>query len=557
MGGAAWPRDMDKALLARVEKQAWFHRHPRGLPLLLFLVTITATLLGVIAIERSDADAHKLELDRRAGEIASAIERRSSESIAFLNATAAIFSSRDEISPAAFSRLMQQLNAGTSAKGARGVGWARWVDARSLPALEAEMRRRGVPDYHVWPKPASGPAVPVLYLEPLARPAVLGYNMYSDPTRRIAMNRAVATREAIVSGRVHLVQLGKENPVSGFLVFTPVFADTTGNLKGFVYSPFSASEFLASAIDMARFQDLDIAIYDGTAKPENLLVEHVADGQPGTRLDHEIHFGTRNWVLSVTDRREAGLSTLSILTLLFGITLTALLVVIGWLITRRATEDRRVLEWLTEQAAIRTSLMRELNHRVKNAMANVLSIVALTRRRCHDIDEFAESITGRIRALSATHDLLSQSEWSNARIGDIVRSELAPYLATTDRHLEIAGPDIGLAPNDALSLGLIVHELATNAGKYGALSTNDGKVYISWRLIELHSAEFLWREAGGPRVVAPARQGFGMTLIEKVAEHELGSAIDLRFEPGGVECLLVLPVRERSEFAIRDRGARA
>src|SRR5262249_40095973 len=158
-----------------------------------------------------------------------------------------------------------------------------------------------------------------------------------------------------------------------------------------------------------------------------------------------------------------------------------LVMFIARLIIKRSAEDREVLEWLAGQSAIRTSLTRELNHRVKNTLANVLSIVALTRRRSVDLDDFAESLTGRIRALSATHDVLSQSDWTNAPIAEIVRSELAPYMAASDRHVEMAGPDVSLAPNDALSLGLAIHELATNAAKYGALSTIEGRIFISWK----------------------------------------------------------------------------
>src|SRR5690606_23996653 len=150
--------------------------------------------------------------------------------------------------------------------------------------------------------------------------------------------------------------------------------------------------------------------------------------------------------VSVSFKRTGALSPLSRATLVFGAVLAVLVMFIARLVTKRAAEDRAALEWLSGQAAIRTSLTRELNHRVKNTLANVLSIVALTRRRSVDLDDFAESLVGRIRALSATHDLLSQSDWSNAPIVDIVRSELAPYMADAG-HVEMSGPDISLAPN--------------------------------------------------------------------------------------------------------------
>ena len=139
------------------------------------------------------------------------------------------------------------------------------------------------------------------------------------------------------------------------------------------------------------------------------------------------------------------------------------------MLTQQATENEAALRWFEEQASIRNSLTRELNHRVKNTLANVLSIIALTRRRADNLDEFAEGLDGRIRALSATHDLLTQSDWGTTPIRAVVDAELAPYPQADEQRIEVVGPDVQLAPNDALSLGLAIHELATNAAKYGAL----------------------------------------------------------------------------------------
>jgi len=220
-------------------------------------------------------------------------------------------------------------------------------------------------------------------------------------------------------------------------------------------------------------------------------------------------------------------------------------------VTRRASEDRMVLEWLSSQSAIRTSLTRELNHRVKNTLANVLSIIALTRRRAESLDDFADSLIGRVRALSATHDLLSQTDWSNAPISKVIYSELAPYMQDGEKHVEITGPEVSLAPNDALSLGLAVHELATNAAKYGALSTTEGRVSIEWTLLSPEVVEVRWREMGGPPVRAPEKRGFGRDLIEKIVAQELKAEVELEFRPEGVECRLRVPVRQLSNFAIR------
>ena len=195
--------------------------------------------------------------------------------------------------------------------------------------------------------------------------------------------------------------------------------------------------------------------------------------------------------------------------------------------------------------------MRELNHRVKNTLANVLSIMVLTKRRATDLDSFVESLSGRIRALSATHDVLTRSEWGDTYMGDVIDAEVSPYLGEADGQIALSGPEIHLAPSDALSFGLAVHELVTNAAKYGALSTPNGKVSIDWEMVAPDRARVHWQESGGPPVSPPKRRGFGSELIEKIVAHELRSEVDLRFAPEGVECTLTVPVRKAAPFRLR------
>jgi len=246
-----------------------------------------------------------------------------------------------------------------------------------------------------------------------------------------------------------------------------------------------------------------------------------------------------------------GLSILSIATIVFGLLVASLLMLLMRVLTRQAVEDEATLRWLGEQASIRNSLTRELNHRVKNTLANVLSIIALTRRRASNLDEFADGLDGRIRALSATHDLLTQSDWGTTPIRAVVEAELLPYAQDGDHEIELQGPDIQLAPNDALSLGLATHELATNAAKYGALSKPGGKISVHWHLIAESLVRVEWQESGGPPVAAQRGRGFGTDLIERIVAHELKNPVELTFDPAGVRCALIISVRQPSAFAIR------
>jgi two-component sensor histidine kinase len=265
----------------------------------------------------------------------------------------------------------------------------------------------------------------------------------------------------------------------------------------------------------------------------------------------ELRLANRPMILEVTSLSTASLSTISMVVLLFGLAVAILLMLVARLLTKQMLEDQRALAWFAEQNSIRNSLTRELNHRVKNTLANVLSIVTLTRRRSKTLDEFADGLDGRIRALSATHDLLTQSDWGTTPIGAVVAAELAPYTRAEDDVLEMSGPPVELAPNDALSLGLALHELATNASKYGALSVPGGRVSVQWSLIEDNLARIDWGESGGPQVAAKRPRGFGTDLIEKIVAHELRNPVDLTFAPEGVRCTLKVPVRQPIDFVMR------
>lgn len=548
---------MDKALLARVEKQAWFHRYPRGWPLLLFVLVALGTALSVMAIERAEEERRRFQLDRNITELISGVQRRAAENIAILRAGAALFATNDRVSPAVFASIAEGLYTGDDYHGALGIAWGRWMPVEDLPRFERVIRETIDPNFRVHPsvEPGRKVAVPVVYVEP--RTAMnrfpIGFDMYSEPTRREAMELAASLGQPVASGKVGLMLDQAQPHHDGFIIYMPVFQGTGAErrIRGFVYSPFRASEFLTSAFELVRDRSVEIAVYDGVQRPDRLLVARRLPGEHGLSMERRIVVANRPWIISATFRRQHMLSPLSRATLIFGAVLGVLVMFTARLITKRAAEDRLVLEWLTDQSAIRTSLTRELNHRVKNTLANVLSIVALTRRRSVDLDDFTESLTGRIRALSATHDLLSQSDWTDAPIAEIVRSELAPYMAASESHVEMSGPAIRLAPNDAMSLGLAIHELATNAAKYGALSTTEGRVFIEWHLVTPEIAELNWRETGGPPVQPPDKRGFGRDLLEKIVAHELQSKVDLRFDAAGVECTLRVPVRKPTSFALR------
>ena len=193
-------------------------------------------------------------------------------------------------------------------------------------------------------------------------------------------------------------------------------------------------------------------------------------------------------------------------------------------------------------AAQRQKLMiDELNHRVKNTLATVQSIAIQTARSNTDPASFAETFQSRIMALSHTHNLLTQSHWEGADLRAILEHETEAYGPT---RISLNGPPVALEPAVVLSLGMIFHELATNAAKYGALHTPDGRILIDWGLADQRDRKLKlsWREIGGPKVTAPDRRGFGSRLIERNIRHDLAGEIDLVYAPDGLIAELTVPL---------------
>lgn len=199
-------------------------------------------------------------------------------------------------------------------------------------------------------------------------------------------------------------------------------------------------------------------------------------------------------------------------------------------------------------AADRQKLMiDELNHRVKNTLATVQSIAMQTARTHEDPSSFAQAFQSRILALSHTHDLLTRSHWEGADLRSVLEHEIKAHGLG---RLTLHGPHVDLSPARAVSLGMIFHELATNAAKYGALSTADGCVQVEWRLADHRSPrlDICWREVGGVPIPEPMRRGFGTRLIERNVRHDLHGDVNLSYPPEGFCAEISLPLELETEI---------
>lgn len=191
---------------------------------------------------------------------------------------------------------------------------------------------------------------------------------------------------------------------------------------------------------------------------------------------------------------------------------------------RKQTEERQTL------------LMAELDHRVKNILANISAIARLSSGRAVSVKQFVEALDARIQAVSRAHSMLRRDSWSGISLHDYLSELLSPFMESRGSNVTFDGDSVYLLPSVAQSLALVFHELATNAAKYGALSVPEGHVHISWLPVPAKGAgwiKLVWRESDGPPVQAPAEKGFGITVIRE-ATYEFADDVEYRFDADGV-----------------------
>lgn len=194
-------------------------------------------------------------------------------------------------------------------------------------------------------------------------------------------------------------------------------------------------------------------------------------------------------------------------------------------------------------------LLRELTHRSKNLLAVIQAMARQTARHAGSTEAFLEQFGARLQALATSHDLLIQESWHGVSLEELIRSQLGSHLERAAPHVHIAGDGVLLKPEVAQTLGLALHELASNAEKFGALSRPDGRVSIAWRRVpqsDGEGVEVLWVETGGPSVEAPTRRGFGSLVIQGNLPRSLEAEVDLAFTAEGVRCRILIPASRLS-----------
>jgi CHASE1-domain containing sensor protein len=548
----------------------------KHLPLAIFAALAVASLTAAIVAQNAADSAARLKFEALADEAVSRIEVRLELHRSLLRATLAFMAAeRGEVEREQFREFVDTLDIRTRYSGVLGIGYAPLVRPGEESRIEAALKEgyglvRGV-------RPEVTDAefrTPILFLEPndQRNRAALGYDMFSNPTRREAMITAIATGEASASGRVDLVQDADQPGTPGFLVYLPLrkegAAANGGSMRsdvlGFVYAPYRAEDLFNAALGRMPVLPLDITVYDGEVAQDSLLYASRTEPEglsEGLSTIRRMAFGGRLWTLVARPTAAFERPTSPLIPFgigLLGIVLAGAIAMVARY-QARAYEAIAALQRSTEHSLEERELMlQEMKHRIKNSIARVLAIARQTAAHSQDLQQFSESFSARLQAMAASQDMLTRSRWQKAELGELLRTELQQVFGRDLDESLLKGPRVMLDATTTQALGLTFHELATNALKYGNV-LGGGRLSVTWWLSGPKRQRHLnldWHEGGAGPVTPPATTGFGTRLIDMNIRRELGGTIERDYGPDGLHVRIEVPLRRPDHSGSMEAAAR-
>lgn len=508
-------------------------------------------------------EAARIKFEATADDALNRIESRIDLHLSLLRSTQALFDARNgEISRSEFKAFFSALDVDSNFAGLRGIGYLRLAKAGDEAAVERDMLRdRGVP-HAVYPDTAQSWRTPVVLFEPLdpANESTIGYDMFTEPVRREAIEKAMADDAQHASGLVQLGQgAGAAQTFTGFLVFVRLNVETApdginasrSSTSGFLYAAFRARDLFQTALSRTPLLPVNTEVYDGKVDADNLLFQSetppVASFGDRLLVTRKIIVAGRPW--TVLFRPTSAFSqpssrAIPVMLGLFGLLLAGAIALVARY-QERAYDAKSLLHETTEKSLLEKDLMlQEMKHRIKNSITRVLAIARQTAAHATDVKEFSSSFSARLQAMAASQDMLTRSRWQKADLGDLLRIELGQVFGKELPDGILSGPQVLLDETTTQALGLTFHELATNALKYGEAGNSVGALKVDWSFQGRGSDRMLvlnWREAGQKQLEAPAKTGFGTKLIDLNVTRELRGTISRDFRADGLTVEIRIP----------------
>lgn len=509
-------------------------------------------------------EAARIKFEATADDALNRIESRIDLHLSLLRSTQALFDARNgDISQAEFKAFFNALDVDNNFAGLRGIGFLRLAKAGDEAAVERDILRDHGVAHAVYPDTTQPWRTPIFMFEPLdpSNQGSIGYDMFTEPVRRAAIEKAMADDQQHASGLIQLGQgTGAAQTFPGFLVFVRLNVETApevinasrSSTSGFLYAAFRAGDLFQTALSRTPLLPVNTEIYDGKPEAGSLLFrsETPPVATLGDRLlvTRQITVAGRPW--TVLFRPTSAFSqpssrAIPVMLGLFGLLLAGAIALVARY-QERAYDAKSALHETTEKSLLEKDLMlQEMKHRIKNSITRVLAIARQTASRATDVNEFSASFSARLQAMAASQDMLTRSRWQKADLGDLLRIELGQVFGKELPQGVLSGPQVLLDETTTQALGLTFHELATNALKYGEAGNSVGALKVDWSVEGRGRDRTLalnWREAGQKKLEAPVETGFGTKLIDLNVTRELRGTITRDFRADGLKVEIRIPL---------------
>lgn len=498
----------------------------RFVGLVILLATLAAAAASFLYNQSEEAE--------QAAHVAGQVNMRLRDHIAVLEGVRALYQSDSAASGPGIRAYLGALQPQIRAPGMEGVGIAAAMRQATPAALEAKLRENYGQDIKIWPASDQPIGFAVVLIEPYTptRHAALGFDMYSQPTRREAMRRAWQTGQPAASGIVRLAQ-GKpahaEQP--GFLIYLPVYArapagtspDTLATAPGvrpveaFVYAPFRTREMMIAVLG-SQLDTLDgIQVFAGEGPAAPLVFSKGTTGWDAH--EQKLRVADRIWTMRISYGRPFERLGRPFAILLFGIALALLATQLHRVQRRRIDAFQALAAQRARHAEDRELMIGEMAHRMKNAFARIGALARITLRESDSLADFETRFDGRMRALSDAKQMLVSGAVDSVELGRIVHRELELAGLSPEQLAAVTGPAVRLDDEGAQALSLAVHEFVTNSIKYGALAGR-GELSVGWHRID-GDIELRWTESNLPDTPQIDSESFGTQFIRTLIERQL------------------------------------
>ncbi len=533
-------------------------------PIVAFIAValISLTMAGFAYFATQEAS--RIKFEATADDALNRIESRIDLHLSLLRSTQALFDARNgDISQNEFKAFFNALDVDGNFAGLRGIGFLRLVKTGDEAAVERDILHDHGFSRSIYPDTTQPWRAPIVLFEPLdpSNQGSIGYDMFADPVRRDALEKAMRDDQQHASGLVQLGQgTGAAQTFTGFLVFVRLNIETApevinasrSSTAGFLYAAFRATDLFQVALSRAPVLPVATEIYDGEVKADNLLFKSETPPASifGDRLlvTRKIVVAGRLWTVQFRPTsafQPPSSRAIPVMLGLFGLLLAGAIALVARY-QERAYDAVSQMHETTEKSLMEKELMlQEMKHRIKNSITRVLAIARQTASRATDVNEFSASFSARLQAMAASQDMLTRSRWQKADLGDLLRIELGQVFGKELPEELLSGPEVLLDETTTQALGLTFHELATNALKYGEAGSSVGALKVDWKVEGRGRDRILvlnWLEAGQKKVDVPSKTGFGTKLIDLNVTRELRGTIRRDFQSNGLKVEIRIPL---------------